>query len=75
MGSTLFLMDHNHEIRKTYRYISDVGRKAESRECSISRKKGEAFEKCFRQAVSEIVEIPRAQAAAARMRNEKFELA
>ena len=55
--------------------ISAAGRTAESREWSNSRRKGAALEKCFRQAVSEIVETPRAQAAAARKRNEKFELA
>ena len=55
--------------------ISVAGRKAESREWSISRRKGAALEKRFRQAVSEITEIPRAQAAVARIRKEKFEQA
>lgn len=54
---------------------SAAGRKVESKEWSISRRKGAALEKRFRQAVSEITEIPRAQAAAARIWKEKFGLA
>src|SRR5699024_1831998 len=43
--------------------------------CNILCRNGAALENCLRQAVSEILEIPSVQAATARIRKEKFELA
>ena len=53
--------------------ISVAGSMEESRECSILRKKGAALEKRLRHTVPEMAEIPRAQAATAWTRKEKFE--
>ena len=51
------------------------GSKEDNMECKISRRKGTALEKCFLHAVSEILEIPRAQAEEANKRKEMLEQA